>query len=72
MNLTKGEYAQFSQKGRMNLLIQWGTLIKEKYVNDIEIKIYLLYGFYVEVHYHNEQAIKIEPVLFKNLLSEYY
>ena len=71
MYLSKGEYSQFSLKGRIHLLQEFGMLVNEKFVNEIKIKIYLLYDFYVEVVYKENRIVKAEPVLHSGLL-EYY
>jgi hypothetical protein len=71
MYLSKGEYTQFSLKGKLNLLDEFGILINEKHADDIGIKIYQLYDFYVEVLYEKQCVIKAEPVLFTGLLSYY-
>lgn len=71
MNLTKGEYTQFSLKGKLNILNEFGILIIEKYINEIEIKIYQLYDFHVEVRYAHQKVINVEPVLFQNLMRHY-
>lgn len=71
MYLSKGEYCQFSLKGRLNLLYEFGTFINEKYIDETKIKIYILNDFYVEVLYNNEKAIKAEPVLFAGMMHYY-
>jgi hypothetical protein len=71
MYLSKGEYTQFSLKGRLSLLDEFGILINKKYAGETEIKIYQLYDFYVEVFYNNKIIIKAEPLIFNSLLSYY-
>ena len=71
MYLSKGEYCQFSLKGRLNLLYEFGTFINEKYVDEIKIKIFILNDFYVEVIYNDEKVIKAEPVLSAGMLYFY-
>jgi hypothetical protein len=71
MYLSKGEYSQFSLKGRLNLLQEFGTLINEKYVNEIKITLYLLYDFYVEVIYDNDSIVKAEPLKNEGMLHYY-
>jgi hypothetical protein len=71
MNLTKGEYTQFSQKGKLNLLNEFGILITEKYINEFKIKIYKLYDFYVEVMYSQERIVYVEPVLSISMLKHF-
>jgi hypothetical protein len=69
MYLSRGEYTQFSLKGRLNLIDEFGVLVNEKHVREIDIKIYHLYDFYVEVLYKNQNVIKAEPVMFPGLLN---
>ena len=71
MHLSKGEYTGFSLNGKLNLLNQFGTLLNEKYADDVEIKIYQLYDFYVEVLYNKQCVIKAEPLTFPGLVSYY-
>jgi hypothetical protein len=73
MKLTQGEYCRFSLKGRVRLLDDYGTVITEKYYSEIQVKIFRLYGFYVEVLYdlENQKIIKAEPVISKQMLSHY-
>jgi uncharacterized protein YqgQ len=71
MYLSKGEYTRFSLKGKLNLLNEFGILVNEKHADDIEIKIYQLYDFYVEVLYEKHCVVKAEPVLFAGLLNYY-
>jgi hypothetical protein len=71
MHLSKGEYTQFSLKGRLNLLNEFGTLLTQKIVNETEIKIYYIYDFYVEVFLNEKLVTKAEPVVFNGLLRYY-
>ncbi len=71
MYLSKGEYAQFSLKGKLGLLDEFGILVNEKLIGEIEIKVYQLYDFYVEVLYNKQKVVKAEPVIFFGLLSYY-
>jgi hypothetical protein len=71
MYLSKGEYSQFSLNGRLNLLQEFGTLINEKYINEIRITLYLLYDFYVEVIHDNDCIVKAEPLKNEGMLHYY-
>jgi hypothetical protein len=71
MHLSKGEYTQFSLKGKLNLLNEFGTLLTQKKVNETEIKIYYIYDFYVEVFYVEKLVTKVEPLIFNGLLRYY-
>jgi hypothetical protein len=73
MKLTQGEYCRFSLKGRVRLRDDYGTVIAEKYYSEIQVKVFHLYDFYVEVLYDliSKKIIKAEPVLSKQMLSHY-
>jgi hypothetical protein len=71
MYLSRGEYTQFSLKGRLGLIMQYGTLVNEKCMEGLTIKIFILYDFYVEVLYNNEVLIKAEPVKYGSMLQYY-
>ncbi len=71
MQLTKGEYTQFSLRGKIYLLEEYGMLLIEKYLNDKIIKIYRLYDFFVEVLIKNNSPIKAEPLLFCGMINYY-
>jgi hypothetical protein len=71
MHLSKGEYTQFSLKGRLNLLNEFGTLLTQKRINETEIKIYYIYDFYVEVFFEEKLVTKVEPLIFNGLLRYY-
>jgi hypothetical protein len=71
MHLSKGEYSQFSLKGRLKLVQQFGVFIQQKYVDNIKIEIYMLYGFYVEVLYSNEKAFDALPIKHAGLMNYY-
>jgi hypothetical protein len=73
MKLTQGEYCRFSLKGRVRLLDDYGTVIAEKYYRAIQVKVFHLYGFYVEVLYdlENQKIIKADPLISKKMLSHY-
>jgi hypothetical protein len=70
MKITKGEYCQFSLKGRMQFLNEFGNLIGEKTTGNKVIKFYKLYDFYVEVFYNrlNSKVEHIEPVKNRSML----
>ena len=71
MHLSKGEYTQFSLKGKLNLLNEFGTLLTQKKINETEIKIFHIYDFYVEVFYVEKLLTKVEPLIFNGLLKYY-
>ena len=73
MKITKGEYCQFSLKGRSDLLREFGSLELERTFGDKVVRIFLLYDFYVEVIYdpQKQEIEKIEPVTSFQLLHIY-
>jgi protoheme ferro-lyase len=71
MHLSKGEYTQFSLKGKLNLLNEFGTLLTQKRINETDIKIYYIYDFYVQVFYIEKLVTKVEPLIFNGLLRYY-
>jgi hypothetical protein len=71
MHLSKGEYTQFSLKGKLNLLHEFGMLLTQKKIDETEIKIYYIYDFYVEVFYEEKRIVKVEPLMFSGLLRYY-
>jgi hypothetical protein len=71
MHLSKGEYTQFSLKGKLNLLNEFGTLLTQKRINETDIKIYYIYDFYVEVFYVEKIVTKVEPLISNGLLRYY-
>lgn len=71
MHLSKGEYTQFSLKGRLNLLKEFGTLLTQKRTNETEIKIYYIYDFYVEVFFIEKLVTKAEPLISTGLFRYY-
>ena len=70
MKITKGEYCQFSLKGKMQLLIEFGNLLGENIIGNKVIQLYKLYDFYVEVLCSkvNLKVEHIEPFKSPNIL----
>lgn len=74
MYLSKGEFCSFNLKSRLDLLNQTGIMLFNKKVDHVlELKVYSIYGYFVEVHYlhQEERYIKIEPVVHENWLLYY-
>ncbi len=71
MHLSRGEFTQFSLKGKLNLLNEFGILLTQKRVHETEIKIYYIYDFYVEVFFVGKLVTKVEPLIFSGLLRYY-
>ena len=73
MNITKGEYCQFSLRGRLQLLQEFGEYLGGKIMEHKSIQLYRIYDFYVEVIY-NQSSKKVEQaevVQNRNLLWFY-
>lgn len=72
MELTEGEFSSFSLKGRVMLAEEFGTFLSQIETNDTLIKVYGLFGFYVEVIYDKwkNEIMGIKPISF-NLLRFY-
>lgn len=73
MKITKGEYCQFSLKSRVDLLRDFGQLEFERSFGDMDIRVFMLYDFYVEVIYSRlrAQIEKVEPVTFVDIIAMY-
>jgi hypothetical protein len=64
MKITKGEYCQFSLRGRIQFLNEFGKLMGENIIGTKVIRLYKLSDFYVEVFYNrlNSKIEHVEPV----------
>lgn len=75
MNLSKGEFSRFNLKSKTMLLNENGLILLRKKTNeDHEIRLYLIFDFYVEVFF-DMQKNKIqsaEPLLNNSLLELYF
>lgn len=75
MKLTKEEYTMFNLASRVSILDNEGILLFKKRVNKrFEIKLFLLYDFYVEVFYNRRRkaALRAEPLWRESLLQGFY
>ena len=75
MNLSKGEFSRFNLKSKITLLQDNGRILIKKKINKVhEIRLFLLYDFYVEVCFdtRNKKALRAEPLLNNNWLDLYY
>jgi hypothetical protein len=63
MHLSKGDYTQFSQKGRLRLLYEFGHLLNEKSIKGVRLQLFLLYDFHVVVYCKNKNVITVEPIV---------
>jgi hypothetical protein len=71
MHLSKGDYTQFSLKGRLNLLNEFGVLLSQKKVEETDIQIYYIYDFYVQVILREKFIIKVEPLIEDSIRRHY-
>lgn len=74
MKLSKGEFCQFSLKSKISLLKENGLMLMKRRLDKIyEIRLFLIYDFYVEVFLNRDKNIilKIEPVINNNWLDLY-
>jgi hypothetical protein len=75
MKLTREEYAMFNLTSRIDILDTDGVLLVKKAINtNYEIKLFLLYDFYVEVFYNKRScaALKAEPLWCDHLVNLFY
>lgn len=74
MNLTKGEFSQFNLKSRIRILLSNGILLSSKKISMIlEIRLFLLYGFYVKVVFNKfkNEIQSAEPLMHDSMLNIY-
>ncbi len=73
MKITKAEYCQFSSRGRVQLLKDFGSIIGEKIIKNKIIKLYKLCDFYVEVICNkiNKKIEHIESIKTFNMILFY-
>ena len=72
MKLTKEEYSSFSLSSRLKILENDGILLLKKTTDAIhELKVYLLYDFYVEVYSNKlrQKTLKIDPIWNEQLFA---
>lgn len=71
--MTKGEYCRFGLKSRLKLLKEFGCLVCEESLNQVQVQIFRLYDFFVEVlvDLHTRAVIKAEPLLSMAMLDFY-
>lgn len=73
MNLTKGEFSLFNYPSQILLLSEKGIIIAKQKINDSkEIRIYLIYDFFVEVFYNTKLNTMEKINLNSNGISEIY
>lgn len=74
IKLTKGEFCQFNLKSKTMLLGDNGKIVKTKKINkDQELRLFLIYDFYVEVFYdrRKKRILRVEPML-NNTWFDFY
>ena len=73
MKLTKGEFSQFSLKGKISLLEQYGQSITKIYYGYQSIQIYKIYDFYAELIVNHKKLHQVERVdLISTTMMNYY
>lgn len=72
MELTEGEFSCFSLHGRLRMVEELGAFLFQTETNDVLIKVYGLFGFYVEEIYDKwkDEITGVKPISF-NLLKFY-
>ena len=73
MNLTRGEFCQFSHTTRLELVKEFGKNILKKKCERRLISVYRIFGFYVEVFENlaSHRLEKVEPLKNNNILEVY-
>jgi len=75
MKLTKGEFCRFNLKSKIMLLKDNGMILIKRKVNKThEVRLFILFGFYVEVCFdvQKNKILRVEPLLNNNWLDLYY
>ena len=75
MKLSKGEFCQFNLKSKINLLGDNGTLLMTKKLDEAyEIKLFLIYDFYVEAfcNYKYNKIERVQPIINNNWMDFYF
>lgn len=75
MVLTMEEFCRFNLSSRIKILTDQGAFIVTRRINkELEARLYVLYGFYVEMYYDLKQnrVIKADPVRNPNWLNSFY
>lgn len=63
MELTIGEYCQFSMDSQIQMLKEFGIKVFEKEIDDTNISVFYLSKFQVVVFYKNKKVLSIEIIL---------
>ncbi len=73
MEITRGEYCQFSLTGRLQLLQEFGEFLGVRIIEHKSIQLYHIHDFFVEVIYDNinHKIENAEIIKNENLLSFY-
>ena len=75
MKLTRDEFCQFNLQSKINLLKDNGQMLMKKKIDEMyEIRLFLIYDFYVEVFldFQKNKILKAEPILNQNWLNFYF
>ena len=73
MEITIGEYCQFTLRGKMHLLEQYGVFVCFKGFEKKRVTIFKLFDFYVEVvrDLLTKDVVQANPITSKSLLEFY-
>jgi len=75
MRLTKEEFSIFNLTSKIKMVENDGIYLIKKVIDDKhEIRLFLLYGFYVEVYcnYKLNKMLEVKPVVSKKWLNTFY
>lgn len=74
MKLTKGEFCQFNLKSKIMMLKDNGMILMKRKIGEAhEIRLFLIYDFYVEVCFdvRKNKILRAEPILNTNWIDLY-
>ena len=72
MELTKGEFSQFSLEGRNRLLASYGTILARKKYALKTFTLYRIFDFYVNKSTHNEDKTVMEIEIISESLARQF
>ena len=74
MKLTRGEFCRFNLKSKSSLIKENGLMLMKREIDKMyEIRLFLIYDFYVEVFFDSRKKIilKADPVMNHAWLTLY-
>ena len=75
MKLTRGEFCQFNLKSKSSLIKENGLMLMKREIDKMyEIRLFLVYDFYVEVFFdfRKKKKLKADPVINHTWLTLYF